>query len=248
MKISPLTGEAFVGKHLVPGVTLSADVLAGYYNQNALDNKEGFDANDWADPEQMYNQFHFLTDHIDLHEKSLLDVGSGNGLLFSYLNEKKIILTDATAIDLASEQIAILKRLHPNVSAIVDDFFKYEYEQTFDVITLFGVAPCLKFIFPDKDRIGSLMKLLDRAVRYAREAVCFSFLNKNCYEGSDAEGYEYTYFYPEEICTLLSGGAYEISTAKNDLVTNCILHVNDTNDEPFRFNLTRIDSVFGLFR
>ncbi len=248
MNTPNLSGEALVGKHLVPGVTLSADVLAGYYNQNALDSKEGFDANDWADPEQMYNQFKFLTDHIDLKGKSLLDVGSGNGLLFSFLNEKKIEVIDPTAIDLASEQIAILKRLHPNVNAIVGDFFKYEYEQTFDVVTLFGVAPCVKFIFPDKDRIGSLMKLIDRAVRYAREAVCFSFLNRNCYEMCEVEGYEYTYYYPEEICTLLSGGSYEISTAENDLVTNCILNVYDANDEPFRFNLTRIDSVFNLYR
>ena len=245
---SPLATTHPVGKWLVPGRALSAEALADYYNQNVLEAREGYDANDWAEPEQMYGQFDFLTSHIDLNGKSLLDVGSGNGLFFEYLQKKNIHPSKITAIDIAEEQINIVRNRFPDVNAIAEDFFRYEFEESFDVISMFGVAPCLKFIFPQKDRLSSLLRLLDRAVRYANEGVAMSFLNKNCYERSEEEHYEYVYYYPEEVCTMFSGGRFEISTSQNDLVTNSLLFCHDSEDIPFRFNMNRIDDMLKILK
>jgi SAM-dependent methyltransferase len=242
------TLEHPIGRYLVPGRKLSAEALSDYYNDSAIEAKGNYDANDWADPEQMYAQFDFVIKHIDLNGKSLLDVGSGNGLFFEYLASKNIVPSKITAIDIAEEQIKVVRDTYPNVTAIADDFFKYEFEESYDVITMFGVAPCLKFIFPDRDRLSSLLRLLDRSIRYAKEAVAFSFLNKNCYERSEEEHYEYLYYYPEEICTMLSGARYDISTALNDLVSNALVYCHETSGEPFRFNLNRIDDAFKLLR
>lgn len=246
---NPLTtnGEV-VGKFLVPDAPLSTSVLAEYYNQNALEAQENFDANDWADPEHMHAQFRYLTTHFDMQGKSILDVGSGNGLLFSHLESEKISLEYASAIDLASEQINILKKLHPDVDAITGDFMTYEFERSFDVVTMFGLVPCVKFIYPGKHPVGSLIKVLDKAIRYAHDAVCFSFLNKAVYEQCEEENYDYAYFYPDEVAAILTGGAFELSTKDNDLIVNCILHIHDGNEEPFRFNMQRIDKMFALFR
>jgi phospholipid N-methyltransferase len=240
--------KAPVGQYLVPGQRLSPEALAEYYNQNVREARGNYDANDWADPEQMYSQFDFVTRMVDLNGKELLDVGSGNGLFFEYLDKKGIKPASITAIDIAGEQIKQLHSTFPKVTAITGDFFKHEYEQSYDVITLLGVAPCLKFIFPTKDRISALFRLLDRAVRYANYGVAFSFLNRNCYETCEQENYEYVYYYPEEICSLLSGARFEISTVENDLVTNCFLYCHDRDGLPFRFNMNRIDEVFGLLK
>jgi SAM-dependent methyltransferase len=248
MKNPLTTGDAVVGKFLVPDAPLSTGVLAEYYNQNALEAQENFDANDWADPEHMHAQFRYLTTHLDMQGKSILDVGTGNGLLFSHLEAEKIKIDYASAIDLASEQINILKKLHPSVEAITGDFMTYEFERSFDVVTMFGLVPCVKFIYPGKHPVGSLIKVLDKAIRYAHDAVCFSFLNKAVYEQCEEEGYDYAYFYPDEVAAILTGGAFELSTKDNDLIVNCILHTHDGNDEPFRFNMQRIDKMFGLFR
>src|SRR5207253_3519469 len=140
------------------------------------------------------------------------DVGAGNGLFFEFLAERGIKPKTITAIDLAEGGLDIIRNRFPEVEVIKGDFFKYEFEQSFDVITMFGVAPCLKFIFPEKDRLSALLRLLDRAVRYSSYGVAMSFLNKNCYELSEAEHYEYVYYYPEEVCTLLSGARYDLST------------------------------------
>lgn len=242
------TSDPIVGKFLVPDAPLSTGVLAEYYNQNALEAKDGYDANDWADPEHMLAQFRYLTSHFDMQGKSLLDVGSGNGLLFSHLEKENIKLEYASAIDLASEQINILTKLHPTVEAITGDFMTYEFERSFDVVSMFGLVPCVKFIYPGKHPVGSLIKVLDKAIRYAHDAVCFSFLNKAVYEQCEEEGYDYAYFYPDEIAAILTGGAFELSTKDNDLIVNCILHIHDGNEEPFRFNMQRIDKMFGLFR
>jgi SAM-dependent methyltransferase len=235
-----------IGQYLVPGQPLTPEALAEYYNENVRQAREAYDANDWADPEQMYSQFEFLIEHVDLNGKTLLDVGSGNGLFFEFLQKKGIKPKSITAIDIAEEQIKIVRQRFPEVEAIAGDFFTYEFEQSYDVISMFGVAPCLKFIFPQKHRISALLRLLDRAIRYSNYGVAVSFLNRNCYETCEQENYEYVYYYPEDFCTLLSGGRYDISTVHNDLVSNCFIYGHDSWGLPFRFNLNRIDEVYKL--
>jgi SAM-dependent methyltransferase len=240
--------SGILGKYLVPGQKLTPESLAEYYNENVREAKGNYDANDWAEPAQMYGQFEFLIEHVDLNDKTLLDVGSGNGLFYEFLAERGIKPKSITAIDLAQGQIDIIKEKYPYVEAIAGDFFKYEFEQSYDVISMFGVAPCLKFIFPNKHRLAALLRLLDRAIRYANYGVAMSFLNRNCYEMCEEEHYEYAYYYPEEVLTLLSGARYDLSTVHNDLVTNCFVYGHDSLEMPFRFNLNRIDEALNLLR
>ncbi|MDP4199066.1 MAG: class I SAM-dependent methyltransferase [Bacteroidota bacterium] len=237
-----------LGKYLIPGQKLSPQSLADYYSKNAQDSHAGFAANDWGEPEEMLAQFEFLVEHVDLNGKTLLDVGAGNGLLFDFLAKRNIKPASITAIDISSGQIAVIREQYPEVHAIEGDFFTYEFEQTYDVITMFGVAPCLKFIFPQKHRLSSLLRLLDRALQYSTFGVAWSFLNHNCYERAEEEGYEYVYYYPEEVCTILSGARYDLSTVLNDLVTSCFIYSEDANESTFRFNLNRIDEKLGLLK
>ena len=244
----PIKDETVRGKYLVPGEAMTPAALAGYYNKNVLEAKENYDANDWSEPEQMYSQFEFLIEHVDLNDKTLLDVGAGNGLLVQFLKEKGIKPKSITAIDIADEQMNVIRNRFPEVEAITGDFFQYEFEQSYDVVAMMGVAPCLRFIFPNKHRVSSLLRLLDRALRYANEGVAVSFLNRNCYEMCEVEGYEYMYHYPEDICTLLSGGAYDLSTVHNDLVVNCYINAHDATGNLFKFNMNRIDDALGLLK
>ena len=237
-----------LGKYLVPGQKLSPESLAEYYNENVRHAQAQYDANDWADPAQMYAQFEFLIEHADLNGKTLLDVGSGNGLFYGFLAERGIHPKSITAIDIAQGQIDVVRQQYPYVEAIAGDFFKYEFEQSYDVISMFGVAPCLGFIFPNKHRLAALLRLLDRAIQYANYGVAFSFLNRNCYETCEEEHYEYAYYYPEEVLTLLSGARFDLSTVHNDLVTNCFVYSHDSLGLPFRFNLNRIDDMLNMLR
>ena len=239
---------AVYGKYLVPGQKMSPEALAGYYNKNVETAKEAYDANDWENPAQMYAQFDFLIEHVDLNGKTLLDVGAGNGLFFEFLAERGITPEKCTAIDIAEGQIEIVRQRFPDVTAIAADFFKYEFEESYDIVTLFGVAPCLKFIFPDKDRVSALLRLLDRALRYSNVGVAVSFLNHNCYQMAEEENYEYVYYYPEEFCTLLSGARFDLSTVHNDLVTTCFIYSHDATGQPFRFDLNRIDAMLNLLK
>jgi SAM-dependent methyltransferase len=247
--VQAANGEgAVLGQYLVPGKPLSAQALAEYYDKNVLEAQENYDANDWADPEQMYSQFDFFLKRVDLNGKTLLDVGTGNGLFFEYLEKKGIKPAAITAIDVSEEQIKVVKKRFPHVEAIAYDFFQYEFEESYDYVTLFGVAPCLKFIFPNKHRLSSLLKLMERSLRYAKEGVSISFLNRNCYEMCEVENYEYVYYYPEEFCSLLSGARFEISTVDNDLVSNCFIHVQDPWGLPFRFNMNRLDQALDIMK
>jgi len=240
--------DQVLGAHLVPGKPLTPQALASYYDKNALEAGKEYDANDWADEEQMYSQFDYFTSRVDLNGKSLLDVGTGNGLFIEYLQKKGIKPSKIIAIDISEEQIKVVKQRFPEVEAIAHDFLTYEFEESYDCVTMFGVAPCLKFIFPDKDRISALLRLLERGLRYTNYAMSVSFLNRNCYEMCEEENYEYLYFYPDEFCTLLSGARFEVSTVDNDLVSNTLIYAHDSWGLPFRFNLNRIDEVFKLFK
>lgn len=237
-----------MGKYLIPGRTLSPESLAYYYDQNAIEAGKEYDANDWADEEQMYSQFEYFIQRVDLNGKTLLDIGTGNGLFIEFLKKKGIKPSKITAIDISEEQIKVVRKRFPEVEAIAHNFFTYEFEESYDYVTMFGVAPCLKFIFPEKDRITALLRLLERALRYTKVAIGMTFLNKNCYEMCEEENYEYIYFYPEEVCTLLSGARYEISTVLNDLVSSTLIYSHDSWGLPFRFNLNRIDDVFKLMK
>lgn len=237
-----------LGTSLLPGSPLTPKSLAEYYDQNAREAQENYDANDWAEPEQMYAQFDYFIRHADLNGKTLLDVGTGNGLFFEYLERKGIKPAAITAIDVSEEQIKVVRKRFPHVEAIAADFFQYEFEESYDFVTLFGVAPCLKFIFPHKHRLSALLRLMERSLRYAREGVGMSFLNRNCYETCEIENYDYVYYYPEEFCSMLSGARYEISTAHNDLVANCYIHVRDAWDLPFRFNMNRLDDALNILK
>ena len=52
-----------IGQYLVPGQKLTPEALAEYYNANVREAHANYDANDWAEPEQMYGQFEFLIEH-----------------------------------------------------------------------------------------------------------------------------------------------------------------------------------------
>lgn len=240
--------KEILGAHLIPGKALSSQSLAEYYDNNVREANENYDANDWADPEQMYSQFDFFLSKVDLNGKTLLDVGTGNGLFFEYLEKKGIKPAAITAIDISEEQIKVVRKRFPEVNAIAYDFFQYEFEESYDFVTLFGVAPCLKFMFPHKHRLSALLRLMERSLRYAREGVSISFLNRNCYEMCEVENYEYVYYYPEEFCALLSGARFEISTVDNDLVSNCFIHVQDGWGLHFRFNMNRLDEALNILK
>jgi hypothetical protein len=83
--------NSVLGKYLVPGQKLSPESLAEYYNENVRQAQAQYDANDWADPAQIFGQFEFLIEHADLNGKTLLDVGSGNGCSMDSLRSVRFI-------------------------------------------------------------------------------------------------------------------------------------------------------------
>ncbi|MCK4258589.1 MAG: class I SAM-dependent methyltransferase [Halanaerobiales bacterium] len=89
----------------------------------------------------------------DLDSPTILDVGSGTGIMIPFLHEKFGDVAQINAIDFAEKMIQVSQRKHEhyeNVKFVVGDVYTYPfYDEKFDLIVCYSVFPH----FYDKGKI-----------------------------------------------------------------------------------------------
>ena len=112
---------------------------------------------------KFYNYFFYerldkATDGLELHEKSILDIGAGTGPLYDYLiASKKDTFESYTGTDISD---GMLKQSNiPIPNQIPGDFLQIDFQKQFDLIFMLGVST---YISPDnmKTYIKKMKSLL----------------------------------------------------------------------------------------
>ncbi|MBD3211821.1 MAG: methyltransferase domain-containing protein [Candidatus Lokiarchaeota archaeon] len=106
------------------------------------DRAENWDDNVFHDP----NKIEILLQELDLKKgETILDVGSGTGVMVPYLNEKIGEKGEIVAIDISEEMISKAKKKfgdrYTNLQLKVEDVNEIQYEINFDTILCYSCFP-----------------------------------------------------------------------------------------------------------
>lgn len=167
-----------------------------HYRRRITRRRENFDVLDWASAQSQQARFAVLTREIDLSGKSLLDVGSGLGDLWTYLKDRHVDV-HYTGVDLLKRMVRAAERMHPDVQFLQADIFATDTfgDRRFDVVFCSGVLNL---------NLGNNREFLPlaaaRLLTLAREAAVFNLLHAR-----DTRS-DKTYFYydPDDVTDLLS--------------------------------------------
>ncbi len=102
---------------------------------------ETFHYMDWESKDAQYSRFHVLAENINLHNKSILDVGCGLGDLYKFLQSLDIAF-QYSGMDFSSKYIEQCKVLYPEAHFICNDIFTNFNEnelKQFDVVFCSGL-------------------------------------------------------------------------------------------------------------
>ena len=154
----------------------------------------------WDGPYQQYRRFEIFIEQIDLRGKRLLDVGSGTGDLYDYLN-KRAIDVDYTGVDILAEMVKCSSQRFPNTRFIHADIFKSRLDEPFDVVLASGT-----FSLDLGNNAAFLTRVIDRFSELATHAFAFNLLH----ELSPRREKSYFYTSPDALRPLLD--AYPFKT------------------------------------
>lgn len=111
---------------------------AEYYDLLCKNTNFSWKASGWESEEDQYGRF-LLTSSIIKKESSVLDVGCGQGDLFTFLEQRMTTKPFSyTGIDASEKMIEIAKSKHPDVHFSCVDFLKLKEEQKYDHVFALG--------------------------------------------------------------------------------------------------------------
>ncbi|KYH34682.1 demethylmenaquinone methyltransferase [Clostridium tepidiprofundi DSM 19306] len=91
----------------------------------------------------------YVMDKINIHKgNSVLDLGSGTGVILPYIEEKIGPNGKITALDFAENMIKISKEkykdLYKNINFVVNDFYQFKTEISYDYVIAYSCYPHFK--------------------------------------------------------------------------------------------------------
>ena len=110
-----------------------------YFNERA----EKWDENIYHDPEKLDT----ICRKLDIKKSDkILDIGTGTGVMISYLHEQIDASGNIVALDISENMINISKAKYPknefpNVEFLVQDIYNYQFRDKFDVILCYSCFP-----------------------------------------------------------------------------------------------------------
>jgi len=96
----------------------------------------------------------FVLSHLKNCKGRLLDLGCGNGLLFSHLRDTQLQLT---GVDIVEEQLELAKKNNPNATFVAEDVCKYSSSEKFDVVTSLDV---IEHLYDPESYLLNIKRLL----------------------------------------------------------------------------------------
>lgn len=165
--------------------------IHSYYIPKLKDHHQDFQILGWEDKESQLKRFEVLTGAVNLHDRSICDVGCGLGSLLEYFT-KKNIQTDYTGIDLIPELINKARTKHTTGHFICSNFFEENgFEpDTFDIIYSSGMFNI---------NLGNNMQILKEALlkfsRLGKKHIIFNLLHFH----SPAPEPDYFYYNPQKV-------------------------------------------------
>ncbi len=150
----------------------------------------GWQAAHWASEENQFLRFSLLDKYLEIKDGTLLDVGCGQGELYSYIKTKNI---DYLGIDFCPEMIEIARVKYPDANFVLGDFLEVDFGKQFDYVIVSG---SISLIVENQD--GYIENILKKIFDVAFKKIGATLL-------SNEKSYEYInhYFYnPKEIISI----------------------------------------------
>ena len=172
------------------------DRIHDHYEPRIVPSRRNYRVLDWASQKSQFARFSVLAEQLDLTGRTLLDVGSGLGDLWTYLRGCGIDVR-YTGVDLVEKMVDRARELHPDVTFVAADIFgDCPFRAgSFDVVYCSGMFNL---------KLGNNRKFLAEAVehffRLAQRHVVFNCLHRRAawpYFG------KYFYFKPEWVLQTL---------------------------------------------
>lgn len=175
---------------------------------------------DWENVDAQFKRFRAMTDNIDLHGKSVLDVGCGCGDLYGLMKEKQS-KPAYTGVDILEKMIERAAVEYPDAAFFCADIFSADFCvvdsfgcSTFDIIFTSGIFNL---------NVGNNEDFLKKAVpvlaELADEAFIFNLLDPASPDRDD----NYFYYKPESAVKLASEFSADIKIIKGYLANDYTL-------------------------
>lgn len=198
------------------------DVLKKHYEPR-LENEDTYKVLDWESRDAQYKRFRAMTDNIDIHGKSILDIGCGCGDLFGFIKEK---YGDPlySGVDILEKMIERAAVEYPDAQFFCADIFSTDFcasEQfgcpVFDITFTSGI-----FNLNAGNNEDFLKKAVPVIAELASEAFVFNLLDP---ESPDRDE-NYFYYKPEQAMELAKPLCLDIKIIKgyleNDYTLICL--------------------------
>lgn len=164
-----------------------------YYAPKLKNGTQDFEILGWESEEAHLGRFEILVKHINLHGKSVFDVGCGLGTLYDFLKNNEIE-TAYTGIDILQDMIEKAIERNPEAEFACCDILAESDFNSVDVVYASGI-----FNLKQDNNSGFIKKAMDVFLNIADEAVVFNLLHTNSKNREDM----YFYTNPEQMTTLL---------------------------------------------
>ena len=172
-------------------------IVANHYEPLLNKYSKGYEILDWESLDSQIKRFEVLTKNVELSGKKLLDIGSGTGDLFGFLN-KKDQNVNYYGIDILPKMVERAREIYPKGRFFSGDIFEKTpfSKKQFDVVFCSGI-----FNLNMGDNESFFKEALPVFFAHAKEKVVFNLLDPGHFVHTD----KYYFFNQKEVLHLIRG-------------------------------------------
>lgn len=172
-----------------------------HYEPRISPRRANYDILNWASAASQRARFEVLATHVDLADRSLLDIGCGLGDLYEFLQRREIPVR-YTGVDLVEPMVAEARRRHPSVRFLCADVFAESLDGQQLPAGAFDVTFCSGALNLDLgNNKAFLASAVARMVELAGATAAFNLLHTRT---RDQES-PYFYYDPDAVRKVLAG-------------------------------------------
>jgi SAM-dependent methyltransferase len=171
--------------------------IQDHYEWRISPHRQNYEILDWASPASQQARFKVLADKIDLHGKSILDVGCGLGDLWAFLKGRGIDVR-YTGVDILEKMVQAARERHPDAAFVHGDLFVSNPfgPGSFDVVFSSGI-----FNLSLGNNLEFLAQATGELLKIARSQLVFNLLHIRCRTPDKT----YFHYDPPQVRSLLAG-------------------------------------------
>jgi SAM-dependent methyltransferase len=168
------------------------DEIRDHYEWRIDPSRASHDVLDWASARTQHQRFEVFLRHVDLYNRTLLDVGCGLGDLWAFLSDNGVPVR-YTGVDISEKMLAAARQRQPGGYFLWMDVFAHECPfdaRSFDVVFASGI-----FNLNLGNNRQFLPAALERLMLLADECAAFNLLHRR----GESEAHRYAYYDPDEV-------------------------------------------------